>query len=116
MQRAMDETERRRHKQLAYNKEHSIIPRSITKAVADIMEGVYSTARVSPKTYAKVAEEVEHYGHLSQSDLVKKVAQLEQQMYTHAQNLEFEEAARLRDEIHRIQTGQLGLFEKASGT
>ncbi|MBI1423181.1 MAG: excinuclease ABC subunit UvrB [Gammaproteobacteria bacterium] len=113
MQRAMDETERRRQKQLAYNKEHDITPRSITKAVADIMEGVYSTARISPKAYAKVAEEVEHYGALSPGDLLKKVAQLEQQMYTHAQNLEFEEAARLRDEIHRLQGGQLGLFENA---
>ena len=116
MQRAMDETERRRQKQVAYNKEHGITPRSITKAVADIMEGVYSTARVSAKAYAMVAEEVEHYGHLSQAELVKKVAKLEQQMYTHAQNLEFEEAARLRDEIHRLQSGQLGLFEKASAS
>ena len=116
MQRAMDETERRRQKQVAYNKEHGITPRSITKAVADIMEGVYSTARISAKAYAKVAEEVEHYGHLSQAELVKKVAKLEQQMYTHAQNLEFEEAARLRDEIHRLQSGQLGLFEKASAS
>jgi len=113
MQRAMDETERRREKQLAYNKEHGITPRSITKAVADIMEGVYSTARISPKAYAKVAEEVEHYGHLSQAELTKKVGQLEQQMYGHAQNLEFEEAARIRDEIQRLQSGQLGLFEKS---
>lgn len=111
MQRAMDETERRRQKQIAFNKEHGITPRSITKAVADIMEGVYSTARVSPKAYAKVAEQVEHYGNLSQSELVKKISQLEQQMYTHAQNLEFEEAARVRDEIHRLQSGQMGLFE-----
>ena len=116
MQRAMDETERRRQKQVAYNKVHGITPRSITKAVADIMEGVYSTARISAKAYAKVAEEVEHYGHLSQAELVKKVAQLEQQMYSCAQNLEFEEAARLRDEIHRLQSGQLGLFEKASAS
>jgi excinuclease ABC subunit B len=114
MQRAMDETDRRRQKQLAYNEEHHITPRSITKAVADIMEGVYAPARVSAKAYARVAEEVEHYGHLSQAELAKKVNQLEQQMYTHAQNLEFEEAARLRDEIHRIQSGQMGLFEKAS--
>ena len=114
MQRAMDETERRRQKQVAYNKEHGITPRSITKAVADIMEGVYSTARVSAKAYAKVAEEVEQYGHLSLTELKKKVDQLEQQMYAHAQNLEFEEAAKLRDEIHRLQTGQMGIFENAS--
>jgi len=113
MQRAIDETERRREKQLAYNKEHHITPRSVTKAVADIMEGVYSTARVSPRAYARVAEEVEHYGHLSPAELAKKVTQLEQQMYSHAQNLEFEEAARLRDEIHRLQAGQMGLFEKS---
>ena len=114
MQRAMDETERRRQKQVAYNKEHGITPRSITKAVADIMEGVYSTARVSPRAYAKVAEEVEEYGHLSQAEMAKKVAQLEQRMYAHAQNLEFEEAARIRDEIHRLQSGQLGLFEQTA--
>jgi len=114
MQRAMDETERRRNKQLEYNEQHNITPRSITKAVADIMEGVYSTARISAKAYAKVAEEVEEYGHLSQAEVAKKVAQLEHQMYSHAQNLEFEEAARLRDEIHRLQSGQLGLFEKAA--
>jgi len=56
---------------------------------------------------------VEEYGHLSPAEVAKKVTQLEQQMYSHAQNLEFEEAARLRDEIHRLQGGQLGLFEKA---
>ena len=112
MQRAIEETERRREKQITHNKEHGITPRSITKAVADIMEGVYSTARLSPRAYAKVAEEVEHYAHLSPAELAKKVAQLEQQMYTHAQNLEFEEAAQLRDEIHRLQSGQMGLFEK----
>jgi len=114
MQRAMDETERRREKQLAYNEQHNITPRSITKAVADIMEGVYSTARLTAKAYAKVAEEVEEYGHLSPAEIARKVTQLEQQMYNHAQNLEFEEAARLRDEIHRLQGGQLGLYEKAA--
>jgi len=112
MQRAMEETERRREKQLAYNKEHGITPKSINKAVADIMEGAYGAVNLrNPKTYARVAEEIAEYGSLSAQELSHKIKQLEKQMYTHAQNLEFEEAAQVRDEVLRLQKRQLELME-----
>jgi len=112
MQRAIDETERRREKQIAFNKQHGITPKSIKKAVADVMEGAYGAVNTrSPKTYAHVADEIAEYGHLSSKELAAKVTNLEQQMFNHAQNLEFEEAARLRDEIHRLQSVHMGLFE-----
>lgn len=104
MQRAMDETERRRSKQQDYNKEHGITPKTINKAVADIMEGAYGAANIrNPKTYARIAEEKMEYLALSSEQLAKKITQMENQMYEYAQNLEFEEAAKLRDEINRIQ-------------
>jgi excinuclease ABC subunit B len=112
MQRAMDETERRRDKQLAYNEKHDITPTTINKAVADIMEGAYGAVNArSPKTYARVAEEFIDYSTLSGKELAMKIEQLERQMYTHAQNLEFEEAAKIRDEVLRLQNAQLELLE-----
>ena len=109
MQRAMDETDRRRALQLAYNKEHNISPRSIQKAVTDILEGALKAGSTSAKQYARVAEEMAEYARLSPAQLEKKIAGLEQQMYEHARNLEFEEAASLRDKIKHIQAGNLGL-------
>jgi excinuclease ABC subunit B len=108
MRRAIDETGRRREKQLAYNREHGITPRSIRKAITDIMEGARGTTG-SPEGFAQVAEELVEYGRMSPEQLAKEVARLEQAMYEHARNLEFEEAARLRDRIHHLQLGNLGL-------
>jgi excinuclease ABC subunit B len=115
MQRAMDETERRRVKQIAYNEEHGITPKSIQKAVADIMEGAYGSAGGSPRNFAKVAEETVQYAGMKPDELAKKIRELEQQMFKHAQDLEFEEAAKIRDEIHRIQEHNMGLMERAVG-
>ncbi len=109
MQRAMDETQRRRDKQIAFNKLHGITPKTIMKAVPDVMEGVYATGRLSSRAYAKVAEEAAHYAHLSPKQLAKQIVQMEQQMYQHAQNLEFEDAARLRDELSRLRQQGLTL-------
>ena len=109
MRRAMDETDRRRHRQQAYNREHGVTPRSIQKAITDIMEGARGTGTGSVRGFAKVAEEIVTYGRLSPEQLAQEVARLEQQMYEHARNLEFEEAARLRDRIHHMQAGSLGL-------
>ena len=109
MRRAIDETDRRRTKQEVYNKEHGITPKSIERKVADIMEGAYSGVPGDPRRYAKVAEEVVQYAAMSPAELNKKIKQLEQKMHQHAQNLEFEEAARLRDEIKRVQEAGMGL-------
>ncbi len=113
MQRAIDETERRRTKQTVYNEQHGITPKSIQKAVADIMEGAYGSAGGSPRKFAKVAEEAMQYAGMKPDELIKKVRDLEQQMFKHAQNLEFEEAAKLRDKIHRMQEQNMGLMERS---
>jgi len=111
MRRAIDETERRREKQMAYNQAHGITPRSIRKAVTDILEGAVETAPSSVQEFARVAEELHNYGHLTPKQLSHRIEQLEQQMYRHARDLEFEEAARLRDEIRHLKKGSLGLAD-----
>ncbi len=111
MRRAMDETDRRRELQQAHNLEHNISPRSIQKAVTDILEGALTPGSAAAKQYAKVAEEMVEYARLTPAQLEKKIATLEQQMYEHARNLEFEEAAGLRDKIKHIQAGNLGLVD-----
>ncbi len=104
MQRAMDETERRRRKQMAYNQEHGITPQTIKKAVKDVMEGARPGAPLPAREYAKVAEEQLEYASMSAAELSRKIKQLEQEMYQHARDLEFEEAAAVRDEIRLLQT------------
>ncbi len=103
MQRAMDETERRRAKQTAYNQEHGVTPQTIRKAVADIMESAYPGAPAQARQFAKVAEEVAEYAALTPQQMGRKLKDLEKQMYQHAKNLEFEEAAQLRDRIRELQ-------------
>ena len=106
MKKAIDETERRRKMQTEYNTKHGITPTTINKRVADIMEGAYGK---SSQRDAKVAEEAAEYGELTAKELNKKVAELEQEMYKHAQNLEFEEAANIRDKIKKLEESQLGI-------
>ena len=108
MQRAIEETERRRQKQVAHNKKHGITPKTIEKAVADIMEGAYAAQKGQPARYAKVAEETIEYAAMTPKQLEKKIKALEDEMYQHAQNLEFEEAARLRDQIEHIRQSAFG--------
>ena len=110
MQRAIDETERRRAKQLAYNQAHGITPRTIEKAVADIMEGAHAGVP-APERFARVAEEIIEYGDLAPDELERRIEALEKEMYRHAQNLEFEEAARIRDRIRRIRDAGFGLVQ-----
>ena len=108
MRRALEETERRRAKQRAYNEVNGITPRGIQKAIADILEGAYPGAPVPAEQWVGVAEETPAYARTSPAALAKKIKQLEQAMYRHARDLEFEEAAKLRDEIQRIR--DLALF------
>lgn len=93
MQRALDETARRREKQKAFNALHGITPKGIRKSVTDIMEGAYIGKR---KTV--LAEKVPEYTHWSSQKLTKQINLLEKQMYAHAQNMEFEAAAKVRDQ------------------
>jgi len=118
MQRAIEVTDARRKKQMAYNQAHGITPKTIQKTITDVMErasggGDYRPGHgnVNPTEYAKVAEETMAYVELSPGQLAQRIAQLEKQMFQHAQDLEFEEAARVRDEIARIQEIALGMRE-----
>lgn len=100
MRRAMEETDRRRQKQLAFNKEHGITPVGIRKAITDIMEGAYGPASRG-KSERKVAEQKASYGvRLDDPKAVAaRIRALETEMMAKARNLEFEEAARIRDLI-----------------
>lgn len=97
MQRALDETERRRQKQLAFNQAHGITPQGIRKAVTDIMEGAYASKRSG-----KIAEKQAVYQYLSPEELMKQVNELEKQMHAYARNMEFEQAAKVRDQYLQL--------------
>ena len=101
MERAMAETERRRTKQIEYNTEHGIVPKTIEKRVADIMEGAYADARKTGRR-ARVAEQAGPYDDVTPETLGTAVAELEKMMFKHAEQLEFEEAARVRDTIRKL--------------
>ncbi|HEU4774897.1 MAG TPA: excinuclease ABC subunit UvrB [Lysobacter sp.] len=110
MQRAIEETDRRRAKQVEYNTEHGITPVSVVRDVVDIMEG----ARVDPDALKgrnrarQVAEEMAEYAALSPSQLSARIKKLEQKMYQHARDLEFEQAAAVRDQLHRLKEQGFG--------
>ena len=109
MRAAIDETDRRRQKQVEYNLAHGITPKSIIKKITDIMEGARADAanerdQSRGKAGRRVAEPVMDYSLLSPERLAAELKKLEAKMYKHAQNLEFEDAARTRDELHRART------------
>ena len=109
MQRALDETERRRNKQRQYNEENGITPQGIRKTVTDIMEGAHADTRTKGKKWSRVAEPPGPFYGMAPELLVKKIKKMEEQMYKHARDLEFEEAARIRDEISHIRAQCLEL-------
>ncbi|WP_332823437.1 excinuclease ABC subunit UvrB [Stutzerimonas kunmingensis] len=106
MQRAMDETERRRNKQLAFNEANGIVPKGVKKDVQDILEGATVPGSRSKKRRgeAKAAEESARYENelRSPSEITKRIRQLEEKMLSLARDLEFEAAADARDEIHKL--------------
>ncbi len=110
MRIAIDETDRRRQKQVEYNTEHGIVPQSIVKSVTDVMQGAREANEDKPSRVKarKVAEQRADYRALAPEQLASKLKKLEQQMYKHAKDLEFEQAGRVRDEIHRIRAEVLG--------
>jgi excinuclease ABC subunit B len=102
MKRAISETDRRREIQADYNREHHITPRGIEKAVKVILETSVEYSATARAQHEKIAEEAAQYQTLPPKDLAKKIKQLEEKMYAHAKNLEFEDAAKLRDQIHQL--------------
>ena len=127
MQRAMEETERRRQKQVAFNETHGITPRGIVKQVVDVMEGARAEggaplpkgklgARLGkgPKKAARESE-ARPVHELRPEQALRRMKQLESEMFKHARNLEFEEAARLRDEIETLRRAGFGLPEVKAG-
>ena len=109
MKYAIDETERRRKIQLDFNEEHGVTPKGIIKPITDILEGAYTDKSTISKTYKKVAERAAEYESLTPELMMKKIKKLEEKMYQHARDLEFEAAAKVRDEINNIQNLQLGV-------
>jgi excinuclease ABC subunit B len=105
LKRALDETERRRKKQLAWNAAHGITPQSVKKQVAEIVTSVYERDYVTVAAVAEEAGPAEFVG----KDLRAAIAELERRMREAAANLEFETAAKLRDEIRRLEAKELGL-------
>ncbi len=113
MERAIDETNRRREKQIAFNTLHNITPLGVKKSVQDIMEGaVVPGARSNKrKAQARAAEQAAEYDqqYRTPSDIGKRIKQLEEKMYQLARDLEFEAAAQMRDEVQRLRLRLLDL-------
>ena len=107
MKQAIGETERRRARQIAHNLAEGITPRSIVKQVRDLIDGVYSekSAQGRPEARARSAPQVED---MSEKDLGKRIKRLEKQMLEHARNLEFEKAARVRDQLAPLREQAFG--------
>ena len=116
IERALRETNRRREQQRAFNERHGITPQGIRKAVSDILDGAYASSRAPTRRRAgAVAEEKAAYADIPPALLPKKIRQLEERMYQHARDLEFERAAELRDEVARLRTFSLELHERQAG-
>lgn len=106
MRKAIGETERRRARQIAYNEAHGIVPRSVNKRIKDLIDGVYSDK--SAKEDAKAIAEAAAVEVMSEKDLAKRIKLLEKQMLDHAKNLEFEKAARVRDQLALLREQAFG--------
>lgn len=106
MKKAIGETERRRARQIAYNEANGITPRSIVKQVRDLIDGVYSEK--SGKEAAKLDLERAKVEDMSEKDIAREIKRLEKQMLEHARNLEFEKAARVRDQLALLREQAFG--------
>ncbi len=115
MQHALDETERRRAKQLAFNETHGITPQTIRKNVTDVMEGARAEGEDGKGSGGRAAEPRLVYEALTPEEIMKRIKKLEQAMFQHARELEFEDAARLRDEIEKLKKQELGLADSMAG-
>jgi excinuclease ABC subunit B len=100
MQRAMDETERRRNTQLAHNAAHGVTPQGVVKRIKDIIEGAYDAD--SAVQTRQAVQEAARFEMMSEKELAQHIKKLEKAMQAHAKNLEFEAAAAARDELFRV--------------
>ena len=116
MRKAMDETSRRREKQMAFNTEHGIVPRSIVKQVRDLIDGVYSTKASDDMDRAQqVAMSRAQVEDMSEKEIAKEIKRLEKQMLEAARNLEFEAAAQARDQLTILKQRAFGGASSEAG-
>ena len=106
MQRAMDETERRRNKQIAFNSDNNITPIGIKKQIRDLIDGVYKIDEARQELMA--AQEQAKYEAMSEKQVSKEIKRLEKLMFEHSKNLEFEKAAQVRDQLHLLKEQLFG--------
>ena len=106
MRRAIDETERRRGRQIAFNAANGIIPRGVTKQIRDLIDGVYDPD--SANIERKAAEEQARYEAMGERDVSREIRRLEKLMLEHARSLEFESAAKVRDQLGRLKQQAFG--------
>jgi excinuclease ABC subunit B len=103
IKKALDETDRRRNKQAAYNAHHDITPKGVVKRIKDLIDGVYDESQ------AQAAEAEARYEVMSEKQLAREIKALEKKMLEHARNLEFEEAARARDQLAELKKRVFGV-------
>ncbi|MBX3681668.1 MAG: excinuclease ABC subunit UvrB [Thauera sp.] len=113
MKAAIGETERRRHKQIAFNEANGIVPKSVTKRIKDIIDGVYD-ADGAKRDVARVAEKGGDYAVMDEKALARAIKRLEKEMQEHARNLEFEQAAAARDELFKLRERAFGADQHGS--
>ncbi|HZX26205.1 MAG TPA: excinuclease ABC subunit UvrB [Telluria sp.] len=106
MKRAIDETERRRTKQLAFNEAHGITPKGVKKAIRDMIDGVYSPS--GARETIEHAQQTAKVEAMSEKQIGKEIKRLEKLMLDHAKNLEFEKAAQVRDQLHVLKQQAFG--------
>jgi len=106
MKRAIDETERRRAKQIAHNEKHGIVARGVSKVIKDMIDGVYDPNKQT--TELQVAQESAKYESMNEKQVSKEIKRLEKMMIEHAKNLEFEKAAQVRDQLHLLKEQLFG--------
>jgi excinuclease ABC subunit B len=111
MQRAIDETERRRTKQTAFNEANGIVPRGVSKRIKDLIDGVYDAEQGRREVQAARNDALA--STLSEKDLAREIKRVEKEMLEHARNLEFEQAAAKRDELRRLKERLFGPGEGA---
>jgi excinuclease ABC subunit B len=113
MKAAIGETERRRDKQIAFNEANGIVPKSVTKRIKDIIDGVYDSDGAK-RDAARVAEKGKDYAAMDEKALARAIKRLEKEMQEHARNLEFEKAAAARDELFKLRERAFGADQHGS--